>query len=218
MRPRDRRADAASRASPIPFTRSTAHAAGWQWRIPLQHRIGNGHVYSQRLHLGRRGRAACCSPTSKASRSPSRDAVVHAPGGASSPGTATSSRSALSSGFLEPLESTSIHLIQAGHRQAASRLFPDRRFNPVERDEYNRQMQSLFEDVRDFIILHYKATKRDDSEFWNHCRTMDIPDSATAEGSSCSATRAGLPRRSSNCSDDELGRGDARPGDRARRL
>src|SRR5206468_12527568 len=56
-------------------------------------------------------------------------------------------------------------------------LFPDRRFNPVERDEYNRQMQDVMEDIRDFIILHYKATRRDDSDFWNYCRTMDVPDS-----------------------------------------
>ena len=56
-------------------------------------------------------------------------------------------------------------------------MFPDRRFNPVERDEYNRQMQDVYEDARDFIILHYKATRRDDSDFWNYCRTMDVPDS-----------------------------------------
>ena len=86
----------------------------------------------------------------------------------------------LCSGFVEPLASTSIHLVQSGIAKLLA-LFPDKRFDPVERDEYNRQMQEVFEDVRDFIILHYKVTRRDDSDFWNTCRTMDVPDSLAAK-------------------------------------
>lgn len=164
---------------PDPFTRSTARSAGWQWRIPLQHRMGNGIVYSS-AHLERGDAESLLLANIEGEIVGQPRHLSFTAGRRSKAWNANVVSFGLSSGFVEPLESTSIHFIQSGIAKLLA-LFPDRRFNPVERDEYNRQMADVFEDARDFIILHYKATRRDDSDFWNDCRTTDVPDGLAAK-------------------------------------
>lgn len=163
----------------LPLTRNTAHKVGWQWRIPLQHRLGNGYVHSSAFIdeqdaldtlMNNLEGPTLTEPkllkfvTGKRKKQWNKNVVAIG----------------LSSGFLEPLESTSIHLIHLAVTNLVE-MFPDKDFRDEDRDEYNRIMSMEYTRVRDFLILHYHATERTDSEFWNYCRTMEIPDALKYE-------------------------------------
>jgi tryptophan halogenase len=157
------------------YTRVTAKSAGWQWRIPLQHRIGNGHVYCSGFMSDEAARSELLSTlespplaeplklqfsTGRRKRFWNKNCVAIG----------------LSAGFLEPLESTSIHFIQRGIVMLFM-LFPDLGFAPADIERYNKVIGEEYERVRDFLVLHYSTSERTDSDMWRHCRTIPKPHS-----------------------------------------
>jgi len=164
-------------SGPPPFTKAIAHSAGWQWQVPLQRRNGNGHVYCSEymaddealdILLGNLAGKPQAEPnwlrfvTGRRKKFWNRNVVALG----------------LAAGFMEPLESTSIHMINSGINRLISIMSLDG-ITQAQQDTYNRLTDKEYRRIRDFLVLHYNATTRDDSEFWNHVRTMEVPETLT---------------------------------------
>lgn len=157
-----------------PYTSAIAMPAGWRWRIPLQHRTGNGYVYSSAHLSDDEARRALLAAIEGEPLAEPRMLRFKA-GRRRRSWVRNCIGIGLASGFLEPLESTSIYLVQAGIT-ALVELFPDGRDSRVDRDEFNRLIDMEYDRIRDFLILHYHATTRSDSPFWDQMRTMTVPE------------------------------------------
>ena len=168
-----------ARTSPLlPYTRSTALDAGWQWRIPLQHRTGNGHVYSSSHVTDERAREMLLAILDGPPLADPR-IIRFTSGRRKQLWNRNVVCMGLASGFVEPLESTAIHLIQVTIQRLIL-LFPHRGDCTERRREFNRASAAEYEYIRDFIVLHYFANNRVGEAFWDDCRNFDIPDSLRA--------------------------------------
>jgi tryptophan halogenase len=163
-----------SRGPAVPVTRSIAHDWGWQWRIPLQHRVGNGVVFSSRYVDDDTARRTLLGNVEGQVLTDPR-VIRFTPGQRRQVWARNCIAIGLSSGFLEPIESTSIHLIQRAIVRLLQ-IFPSRGINQADVDEFNAQAAADIETIRDFIILHYKVTNRRDTPYWHDAATMNVPD------------------------------------------
>lgn len=158
---------------PRPYTQAMAHKFGWQWRIPLQHRVGNGLVYSSRFVSDDEAQATLMKNLEGKAITEPRS-FKYVTGRREKAWNKNCVAIGLAAGFLEPVESTSIHLAMSSILRLL-KLFPQGEVKQANIDEFNTQTKNEIERVRNFIILHYHATNRNDSAFWRYCKSMDIP-------------------------------------------